>query len=104
MNDPQLWKQWKVTESLLVSAKRRLLEAAPHLNQEDATALAQYENFIQHNEFGLALDTLAEVGSEYPCRGSFWRDLERAAEAMQLTERATEFRQNFISTLRGNGG
>lgn len=102
MVDPHLWKQWKVCTALLADARRYLVEAAPHLQHEGLSELAQFEEYLQHNELGLALEELAELGKAHPCRGGFWRDLERAAEAMKLPDRAEEYRKAFLSVVSGN--
>jgi hypothetical protein len=41
---------------------------------------------------------LEELGELVPCRGGFWRDLERAAVIMELHERAGQLRSRFLST------
>jgi len=58
----------------------------------------EFEEFIDHNELGLALEELEELGNLVPCRGGFWRDLERAAITMELMERAQTYRSRFLST------
>jgi hypothetical protein len=64
------------------------------------TLLARYHEFLEHNEFELALDTLEEIGNLVACRGGFWRDLERAAENMALVERLPKLRKNFLDVLK----
>lgn len=99
MVDVRLWKQWQVTESFLITAKAYLLQAAPQLERDDSVALEQFHMYMQHNELGLALGEIAELGKSHPCRGAFWRNLERAAEGMQLHELAAEYRVVFSSVL-----
>lgn len=96
MVDPHLLKQWKVTEALLMDAKRSLQKAAPHLQRDGSAELAQFEIFIRHNELGLALEVLAELGESLSCGAGFWRDLERAAEVMELREEAAAYHQTSI--------
>ena len=101
MVEPHLWKQWMVTESLLTNAKRYLVLAAPHLEGGGSEELKQYEEYLEHNELGLALEELAGLGGSYSCRGAFWRSLEQAAEVMQLEEHAAQYRKEFLSVVRG---
>jgi hypothetical protein len=42
---------------------------------------------------------LAEAGVVAKPKAAFWRDLERAAEAVGLRERAAEYRAQFLSTV-----
>jgi hypothetical protein len=96
MADSKLVKSWKVTEALLERARHAL--PARH-EQEHATFLTQYWEFLQHNELELALDTLEELGHLISARGGFWRDLERAAENMGLVDRLPALRKAFSEAL-----
>jgi hypothetical protein len=97
MTDVKLLKSWKITETLLERARRALPVASEH---EYATLVAQYREFLEHNEFGLALDALEEIGHLVSCRGGFWRDLERAAENMGLRDRLPVLRKRFLDALK----
>jgi hypothetical protein len=97
MTDVKLLKSWKITETLLERARRALPVASEH---EYATLVAQYREFLEHNEFGLALDTLEEPEHLVACRGGFWGDLERAAENMGLTDRLPAIRESFLDALK----
>jgi hypothetical protein len=73
--------------------------------------LSEYGQFLEHNEFELALDMLEQLGDLVDCRGGFWRDLERAAENMELKDRIPELRKKFsettspmLATLSSNNG
>ena len=92
MSDPKLVKSWKITETLLERARRSL--PAGH-EQEHAARLIQYWEFLEHNEFELALDVLEDVGHRISARGGFWRDLERAAENMGMVDRLPALRKAF---------
>ena len=61
--------------------------------------LSEYRSFLEHNELELALDMLEELGDLVPCRGGFWRNLERAAESMDLHGRIPYFRERFKQAL-----
>jgi hypothetical protein len=96
MAGAELLKSWKITEALLERARNAL---PAHHEQDRAALLAQYQEFLQHNEFELALDRLAELGHLVSARGGFWRDLERAAENMDLVDRLPALRKAFSEAL-----
>jgi hypothetical protein len=81
MADVELRKRWMISRTLLERARRALPVSA---KQKYVAQLARYDEFLEHNEFELALDALEEIGHIVACRGGFWRDLERAAENMRL--------------------
>ena len=95
MTDPELIKSWKVTETLLERARRALPEPTAENKEEYQNLLSEYNQFLEHNELELALDMLEELGGLVHCRGGFWRDLERAAENMDLKDRITKLRKKF---------
>lgn len=99
MTDASLQKRWKVTEVLLERAKRALPTPAKAQEKDYAALLAQYQQFLDHNELELALDMLEELGDLAPCRGGYWRDLARAAENMGLKERVPELERRFREVL-----
>jgi hypothetical protein len=49
--------------------------------------LAEFEEFLSHNELELAWDTLADVASRSNAPAAFWQKLMRAAALMQLPEK-----------------
>ena len=109
MVDVRLWKQWQVTASFLTAARAYLLQAAPQFECDDSAKLEQFDMYMQPNELGLALEEIAELGKSYHCRGGFWRNLERAAEVMQLHDLAAEYHAVFSAVLwsgvaRDSGG
>jgi len=55
-------------------------------------------NHIGRDQPEAALSTLEKIAEKVPCRGGFWRDLERAAFAMEMKDRANYFRGRFLST------
>lgn len=59
----------------------------------------KYREFLEHNELGLALDILEELGHLISARGGFWRDLEHAAENMGLVDRLPVLRTAFSEAL-----
>jgi hypothetical protein len=66
-------KPRSVSRTLLERARRALPDGC---EQRYVTQLARFREFLEHNEFELALDTLDEIGRLVSCRGGFWRNLE----------------------------
>jgi len=98
MPDAKLVKSWKISRTLLERARHALpVRHAP----EHAALLTRYREFMEHNEFELALDILEELGRLTSARGGFWRDLEQAAESMGLTERLPALRKAFAEAPVG---
>ena len=62
----------------------QLEEARAQLTNPNDEALSLYEDFLSHNELGLALDALADVALEQRAPGDVWRTLGGAAEMMSL--------------------
>lgn len=95
MTSPELWKRWKVTEAHLENA-HGLLPAPPvDVTAEYERLLNDYRSYLDQNELELALDTLQELGDLVPCRGGYWRNLERAADTIQLHDRIPHLRRRF---------
>ena len=90
----ELWKQHRITTAHLRHARRRLELPKPTPDRVKER-LAWFDEYLHHNELELALDVLEEIGDLVPCRGGYWRDLERAAESMGLEERVPYFREQF---------
>jgi len=57
----ELMKSWARSEALLRQARAALPEGVEHEFRE---SLEQFEEFLAHNELGLALDTLVGVVDE----------------------------------------
>ena len=94
MPSRELLDTWKRTESFL----REALESVPpHLVDEYHTVLAQYAEYISHNELELAMDTLAEVLSEAGWNRVAAASMASAARNMGLDARAAEFEQELAS-------
>lgn len=49
-------------------------------------SLAAFEDYLSHNELGLALDVLAGVAEESSAGGECWRVLHAPVAEMTLTE------------------
>ena len=55
--------------------------------------LAAYREFLDHNELGLAMEALADVGNVQEVPAAFWEALADAADQMQLGDPSSEYRQ-----------
>jgi len=98
MPDARLVKGWTITRTLLERARHAL----PGRHQpEYAALLTRYHDFMEHNELELALDILEELGHLTFAGGGFWRDLERAAGSMGLTDKLPAFRKAFAQAPVG---
>lgn len=92
-----LFKRWKISETLLQQADAAL----PRPENADSAfegLETQFTEYMEHNEHGLALDTLVELGDLVVPRGGFWKDLIRAAENMELSDRIPELQKRFDET------
>lgn len=100
MIDPHLWKIWGIAETNLKDARRYVVEAAGEaLTDEDKSSLTQFDEYVAHNEFGLALEEMASLGSGHVPKAAFWKRLEAAAEAMELPEAASIYREKFFAEV-----
>ena len=100
MVDPHLWKSWKITKIHLRHAYQNLTQPSENNADEYQRLVKTYREFVERNELELALDTLEELGHLSEYQGSFWRNLERAATTMELTDKASKLHNKFLETLR----
>ena len=64
---------------------RATLEVARgRLDDPDDESLSQYEDFLGHNELGLALDVLTDVALSQRASGAVWRSLREVVVLMEL--------------------
>ena len=98
MASPDLVRSWKRTEAFLRDARAHLSQIA---EAEFADAIDEYEGFLEHNELGLAFNTLESVSHE-----SQWESirvlelLALAAASMGLLDRQ-QILDERISKLQG---
>ncbi len=98
MATPELLRSWKRTEGYLRDARAHLSQIA---EAEFVDAILQFEEFLEHNELGLAFETLESVAAE-----SQWESmrvlelLAFAAASMGLLERQRTL-DDRITKLRG---
>jgi hypothetical protein len=90
---PQLWNQIR---SHLTLARQELVtndgRGQPNGQSPDRPAgtLADFEEFLEHNELELAWDALAAVAKRNDAPSSVWRHLSEAAALMGLQPRKEE--------------
>jgi len=99
MKDARLWKIWGSAEANLKDARRYLVDAAAFANSSEHS-LAQFDEYLAHNEFGLALEEIASLADDLPCKAAFWQRLESAAAVMELSEAASAYRERFDAEVR----
>ena len=87
--------------------RKRILVAAANLRiardmLPDSVAvneLSALNEYVHADELVLAIDALCNIGESHHCCGGFWRNMERAANSMELEQRAEAFRKRFNLTL-----
>lgn len=99
MADLKQIKRWKITETLLERARGALPDFPADRERECAALLAEYREFLEHDQLGQAFDALEQLGRLVPARGGFWRDLERVAETMGLIDRLPALRKAFTEAV-----
>ena len=79
-----LQESWEITRR----HRERARQLLPPSLKEDAEGgnLTAFEDFLSHNELGLAFDELEMIGMGNPCPPEFWREKLAAEENMQLFE------------------
>ena len=71
----ELQKQWEITKSFLAKAGDQVASCAGY---------AEYLDYLEHNELGLALDVLEGLGVTNPVTPEYWWQLLHAANLMEL--------------------
>ena len=85
----ELERSWAITSALLAEAKD-LLFASTIVAGDALRAAAEYEEYLEHNELELALDSLARAAEDCRAPSRVWRLLADAARNMELADRADE--------------
>lgn len=99
MVSPELHKSWRKTTAILRDARSHLSEAAEGICADE---IAEFEDYLDHNELELALDSLEAAIFKSPCET--WRVIElllSAAESMSLEQHAARYRAEIERTHRG---
>jgi len=93
MDRKELERIWATTAKHLNAARARLPEVpAPGL---DGATVSGFDECLRHNEMELALDELEDLGLTNAPPPDFWRHLIFAAESMELSERAADFKRKM---------
>ncbi len=98
MASDELMKSWKRTEAFLLDARSHLSEAAESMWVDE---IQVFDGYLEHNELGLALDTLEKVFTKSELES--WRVLELmalAAASMGLADRQLRYDEQ-LSKARG---
>jgi hypothetical protein len=104
MNHVDQLKRSMITRTVLERASRALPSVPKDLSAKYEELTALYNQQFARNEFTAALDTLEQLSHLLGCRGGYWRDLERAAESMDLPDRLPRLRQAFVDALGDSQG
>lgn len=75
--------QERVSE-IWAAARQQLATARSQLTNPDDQELGVYEDFLDHDELGLALDALVDVATAQRAPSEVWRSLSGAAQTMEL--------------------
>ena len=98
MASSDLHDSWARTEGFLREARSHLSEVA---EADHAATIAEFDDYIEHNELGLALDALRSIvkGSDFESPRVL-ESLALAAASMGMLEEQREL-DNELTQLRG---
>ncbi|MBD1910738.1 hypothetical protein [Leptolyngbya sp. FACHB-16] len=89
-----LQESWNITRCHLKRARHLLPQ--PLREDSEGGSLTAFEEFLLHNELGLAFDELEMIGMGNHCPPAFWRAMLAAAESMQLFDQAERCRAELL--------
>lgn len=99
MASPELHDSWRRTTEFLRDARSHLSEAAEGICGDE---IAEFEDYLNHNELELALDSLEAAVFKSPCETLRLLDLLiTAAESMGLEQHAARYRTEIERAHRG---
>jgi len=90
MDRAELERIWAITARHLTAARAELPEVP--VPGVDGASISGFDECLRHNEMELALDELEDLGLTNAPSVEFWRHLSFAADSMELSERAADFR------------
>src|SRR5260370_35128916 len=90
-----LEKRWRVAKTVRARAHRSVPPPTLENREQFDGLISRFHEYIDHNELGLAFEELRAAAELVNCRGSVWRDLERAAQGMGLHDSLPYFRERF---------
>ena len=97
-------KRWRSTETVLERARLALPQPEQGVRVEFDQAISEYQEYLSHNELGLAFDALRGAAELVPSRGSVWKDLIRAAEFMELNDKIPDLEKRFVAAASLSDG
>ena len=95
MDRTELERIWATTAKHLNAARAQLPEAPPP--GLDGATISGFDECLRHHEMELALDELEDLGLTNASPPDFWRHLILAAESMELSERAADFKRRMAN-------
>jgi hypothetical protein len=99
MASSELQESWRRTTELLRDARSHLSEAAEGICEDE---IAEFEDYLSHNELELALDSLEAAVFKSPCETLRVLELSiSAAESMGLKHHAARYRAEIERVNRG---
>ena len=99
MASSELQDSWRRTTEFLREARSHLSEAAEGVCSDE---IAEFEDFLSHNELELALDSLEAALVKSPGESlRVFEFLVLAAENMRLEKHAARYRATIASMRRG---
>ena len=87
MANSELLGQWRITEEWLRKASSLIVVNS----SSEGSRLGAFEEYLSHNELGLALEELAEAATHSSQGRRFWDAMVQAATSMKLDGRAQMF-------------
>jgi hypothetical protein len=97
-------KRWRATEAVLERARVALPEPSSQVRDEFEVAISEYQEYLKHNELGLAFEALRDAAVLVASRGGVWKDLIRAAELMEMNVHIPELQRHFEAATARSGG
>jgi hypothetical protein len=92
MTNFKLLKLWRTVEEILKRAESTIPLPKFENKKEYEHLRCQFNEYLKHNELELAMDMLEELSTIVKCDESFWKEMQRAAELMELNDRAKLFK------------
>ncbi len=82
LNDIKMFESWSKTEQFLLKAK----SFTSKNSSDDGELLKDFDEFIEHNELGLAYDQLIYLSESVNFPKDFWKEMLSAAKEMRLED------------------
>ena len=101
MQNSEKFKRNRIASANLRFAVKLLPESL------EKTLLDQFNEHLGNEQIELALNEIIAIGLRASCPGGFWRNLERAAQSLDLQGHAMQCRVQFNLALddqASNGG